>query len=612
MNSNVRSWSQMIDAARARGDSPARQVLIAEAEKVLALPLLRRVYRYEDLGQHRSWRDGRAVPLEPEIQEYFALSMSDHGATWTLAGELPTLAAAYRLTGETAYRNRVIAQLEEAVTWSPLQRPGWTCYQRGARKPADGKTGSWLATGSGVRAIATALDILPTADVSSELRSAAAALFEREIAEILDDWKSKRQWFVQHHNVLTNQWVLPTEGLVRACLAAGRDKHREAYELGVSNMLESIDAHGSAGEFEEGLHYANFTVLSMFHAAHAMAVVGDFRAIERPFLRRFALWAVHHLMPGRLGVNAFDAFSAAAIPRDHQGMREVLSAAATFMGDSAANWALANQFDSASPDAVGLGAATNEQIAPPPLFAQYERATRVNWRSSWRDDATGFWVRGGHSTDQHDHHDRGHVTFILHGRPVLIETGTPAYHHPDLSSLFSTGAGHNVLQIGMESPGENARSTAPRGWQKRSVVAPITTARLDDSGGKVSVDISAGYDGLARWGREIEWNVDSLKIEDAVTLADGAKDVLLFRWHLGVPTARVEGDGREFVVTCEHGVIRITANEPIQITQEPRENHSLVLRGWDDPLPYPRHTCLMVRTQSPVNELHIATAVSRS
>lgn len=48
--------------------------------------------------------------------------------------ELPIIAAAYRLTGGEALRKRVLAQLSEMATWSPLQRPGWTLYAPGHRR----------------------------------------------------------------------------------------------------------------------------------------------------------------------------------------------------------------------------------------------------------------------------------------------------------------------------------------------------------------------------------------------------------------------------------------------------------------------------------------------
>ncbi len=611
----VHNWGQMIRAAQANPAAGAiREAVVAQAREVLALPLVRRVYKLEDVGQHRTWLDGRSNTLGPEIKETFALAMSDHATNRLVGEEMPVLAAAWLLTGEAHFKKRLLAQLEEVATWSPLQRPGWTCYHAKAKLPADGKDGSWLATGTGVRAIGTVLDIVDGETIPASLVAKLHAQLEAEIQQITGDWKARRQWFVRGKNVLTNQWVLPTEGLVRACLILGKEKHAEAYEMGVANLLLAIDAHGEAGEFEEGLDYASFTVTSIFHAAHAMAVNGDERAINCPFLKRFCLWAVHHLMPGGFGINAFDAFASGIIKRDCKHVREILGAGVVFAGDPYAAWALTHLLDGPLKDVVGLAATAGmaELAKEPALFATYQRATRVNWRSSWEENATGLWVRGGHATDQHDHEDRGHVSFILHGKPVFIETGTPAYHHPELGRWFASGAGHNVLQVGLNTPpaGEN-RPVVP-GWQKRGTVAGIVTHKLDAQGGHVSVDVSAGYEDVARWERDVHWDLRSLMVRDYVTLKQGMKEVLLFRWHLGVQEdviIDVKQRGRVFQVAMPDAMVTITSSTPLVVAQEKRESHSLVACGWDDPIPYPRHVCLMVKSVEPVEGLDVVMDV---
>lgn len=277
----------------------ACDAFLAQAREVAASPLIRRAYRFADVGTHRTWLDGRSRALELEIQETFALAMSDHATNERLAYELPLLAAAFRLTGDVSFSDRLFAQLDETAGWSPLQRPGWTCFAPGNRLPADGKDGAWLATGTGVRALADTLEILPAAAQYGDVRGRLEALLAAEIAQVVDDWQTRRPWFVRANNPITNQWVLPTEGLVRACLVLGQARHADAYALGVANLLTALDAHGAQGEFEEGYHYAAFTVSSLLAAARAMALDGDRRAIDHPFLQRFPLWLVHHLQPPR-------------------------------------------------------------------------------------------------------------------------------------------------------------------------------------------------------------------------------------------------------------------------------------------------------------------------
>ena len=97
-----RSWSALLDAAnRDPALQPACRALMAAARKTAQNPPVRRVYRLEDVGKNRTFLDGRSRALEPEIREKFALAMSDTGASKIAADELPLMAAAYRLSGDS-------------------------------------------------------------------------------------------------------------------------------------------------------------------------------------------------------------------------------------------------------------------------------------------------------------------------------------------------------------------------------------------------------------------------------------------------------------------------------------------------------------------------------
>jgi hypothetical protein len=99
--------------------------VIASARKVAARPIVKRVRHYADIGQDRTWLDGRATFMDGQPrQEWFGLAMFDCGTSSTILSELPLLAFAYRCTGEEAFLARIISQLEETATWSPLQRMG--------------------------------------------------------------------------------------------------------------------------------------------------------------------------------------------------------------------------------------------------------------------------------------------------------------------------------------------------------------------------------------------------------------------------------------------------------------------------------------------------------
>jgi hypothetical protein len=614
------NWESVLDTiANDPAHTDAVAEVVKEARRIATLSPVRRVYSYEDIGKHRSQLDGRAVPLQPEFQKLFGLAMSDFFASVRMAAELPVLSAGYHITNDNSILTALLEQLREVATWSPLQRTGWTCYRNDSVHP-DGGTGSWLATGMGIRAIADMFEIVPEAALSDDLTGQLRSLLSTEIAIIVEDWNVKRQWFVSSDNPITNQWMLPTEGLVRACLVLGLDQYSEEYEFGVTNFLRALSAHGRAGEFEEGLSYATFTVESMVHTARAMALVGDRRGVDHPFLKHFPDWYAQHLQPGRMGINCFDAGHMSPLLRDNDRFRGFLSLLTICLDSPVARWTLANQFDGPPSTLVGLfgrGAANTDVNREPPTFAAYERAARVNWRSSWDDNATGIWIRGGHEADQHDHSDRGHVSFVLHGKPVLIEAGTPEYSHPELNRLFSYGTGHNVLQLGTEMPdappGGEIHPPA-RGWQLSQYHAPIvnptmTSRALNGAGGTVSLDPSECYEGVAKWLRTVLWDCDHLEVTDDVELDGDDVDIVLFRWHLGTDeTVAISCENTTHTVAWSDAVMTITAGTPLIATQEAMPDCTLrVLSEGED---HNLHTCIVVQTTESVRQAQITMQLS--
>jgi hypothetical protein len=592
------SWTSLIDAARNNSKlGPERDKFIARARQVAGRQIVKRVYEYEDIGKYRTSLDGRARPLTGmSRQKWFGLAMSDFGTSSTINQELPLLAVAYRWTREEVFRVRIIAQLEEAATWSPLQRPGFSLYTPSPKPvPADFKDGNWLATGLGVRALADTLEIMPSDSLPRPLVEKIHALLRKEIASIVDDWQTKRSWFIRSNDPRTNQWVLPTEGLVRACLVMGKDKYPAEYELGTRNLLAALDAQGPKGEFYEGIGYANFTVESMLHAAHAMAVAGDVRGLSHPFLRRFPTWMAHHLQPGRFRINSFDAGGAKATITDGS-FRGLLSLFLVLTNDPVTRWTLTNQFAGPSDDFVGLLArATSGESQDPGCFASYESACHVNWRSSWADDATGVWVRGGHRLDGHDHFDRGHVNFILHGKPILIEAGTPSYDNPRMNELYSTVIGHNVLEIS--------------GCTVKRMPAPITVVRLDSESGEVVVDPTAGYSALKRWLRRVRWDTDRLDVVDEVVFPADKSGVLAFRWHLGTQDqVGVDESGAKVTVTWPDAKMTLESSVPLAVTSEmlPDNTVNLGKKVGPDYL----HRCIVVRIAQPCNAWTLKTSVA--
>jgi hypothetical protein len=219
----------------------------------------------------------------------------------------------------------------------------------------------------------------------------------------------------------------------------------------------------------------------------------------------------------------------------------------------------------------------------------------VNWRSSWADDADGVWVRGGHPLDGHDHLDRGHVNYIVRGKPLLIEAGTPDYDNPVINTLYSTVAGHNVLEV--------------EGIKPKRASAPILVTRLDASGSDLMVDGTACYPGLKKWQRRVTWNQSQLTVKDHVSAPADKPAVMLFRWHLGIDQpAKITGEGGTWLVVWPEGTLALTSSVPMTVTQVKLPDNTVCLgkkdNGWDF-----LHTYVVVRTSQSVSRANLTTTV---
>lgn len=592
--------------ARDQGAAKARDSLVAQARIDAAKPILRRPTTLTGIRQSR-------VPLKYDVRppkfsalgdsdwEVFCLSQGDNGAGSILKTELPRIAAAATLTAEAPLLERALAQLAELATWEPLERRGWSLSN--AKPRLQGDDGAWLGTGWLVRAIADTVDILTPEKMPQALAAALRSRLAAELALMEGDWQSGRPWYVRAQAAHSNQWILPNEALVRACLFLGPDAHREAYERGIANLLRSMDLQGPDGEFVEGLRYSGLSLESLYSIARATARAGDDRLRKHPFLRRFPTWLAHHFQPGGFLINAFDSpgSSRGNLSRD-QGL---LATAAVVSGNPHAIWALRTRAGFGDTlDAIIAANVAAQSGSLPPLHAHYTFATRLNWRSSWDDDAaTGLWIRGGHPTDFHDHMDRGHVNFIIGKRPILIEAGTLTYAVPNNATHLRSVAGHNVLQIGDAAPDRLDPSALKHAGQiltREHRPAPITVAQMDGAGGIATVDVSKCYASVARWLRRVEWDSVAVTVDDDLELKED--DIAQFRWHLGVlanaapSTTPGRIDVGDIVLTYE-------GDQPLVARIEPMPDATLESGKITE------HACVVLRTTSPVKRLKLKTNV---
>jgi len=571
-------------------------------------PIWRRHHTVEALAADPAYnmkyreKPAHQAHIDDSAWQRFALSLADADAANILANALPEVAAAARLARDPALLDYVLSQLGEAATWAPIQRPGWS-----GGEPV---RSAWLGTAWGVRGIVTTLAELPAGSVPPRLEAALRHRLEDEIAGIREDWRAGRAWYVRDDAAYSNQWILPLEALALASLHNGLDRHREDYEFAVAGLLRALDAQGPAGEGVEGMQYANMSFESLLSAAVAARAAGDDRLVSHPALAGFPLWHLHHRQPAGFLVNAFDA-------RNPDLDWSLLARFAVELRDPHARWALDRRPPPAeAPRSLALLRAARLADVPgrePPTFAAYPVAARVNWIESNAahergpaNRVSGFWMRGGHRSDEHDHQDRGHVNFIVAGRPVLIEAGLASYGITEHPTHYGSVAGHNVLQIGAHAPSGLTPSVLRSAGQildRAHRGAPLDVRRLDASGGEVAVDVSACYAGLKRWVRVAAWNARELAVRDEVELVE--PEVVVFRWHLGAPADAsvsrpapgcVEIDG----IRLEH---RPHDSVPLEISVESMPDNTLALAPG-------RHATVVTKTAGPTRVLTLTTRAS--
>ncbi|MBC2600196.1 heparinase II/III domain-containing protein [Puniceicoccus vermicola] len=541
--------------------------------------------------------------ISEETWEQVALSFADIDIAYGMAAKLPRMAACARFTQDAELGQYVADQLMIISTWDPLQRPGWSLRNNNRITiPADGD-GAWLGTGWMIRAITDSMALLPDEYKTPELEEAVHHRLNEEIDSLMDDWNTKRQWFFRVEAASSNQWVMPSEAMIRASLFTGKDEHPEAYEVGVQNLLKTLDTLGENGEFPEGLSYSSMTLTGIVLAAGAAAEEGDLRLIEHPFLQNYPTWFAHHIQPGNALINSFDMGKPEVTDYDFQ---QSMALFAVYLDNPVALWTLENYtgFPKTIEGVIASILPTTDAEAPS-LFAYYPMATRVNWRDSWAKDSSGFWMRGGHIEDSHDHMDRGHVNFTVDGDPILIEAGKPPYDDPRYFSHFKSVAGHNVLQVGTQSPEDFSEESLRAGGGQILAgdhrEAPMEVLRLDSLGGEVTVDASNAYATVEEWIRNASWDSEELTVIDTVELE--MPETMLFRWHLNErANSPIEWSEKKLLVGDV--VIQWESDTPIRVQTE------LMPATKGHGRPIEEKICVVMTTEQPGTSWNLRTTIS--
>lgn len=551
----------------------------------------------------------------------YLLACNDISLSDMVYFELPYMAAAYRLTGNLALRDRLLLQLEEMCSWVPFQRPGWTLPYTSSPS-TNVQDGVFVTTGVMIQALDLALNILPAEifEGTGDLRDQINTRLAGEVAQIHQDWTNEVLNVVKTDKYQSNQWIIPLSGMAIGAAYLGMDTQQDSFDYAAGRLKLSLDQNGEDGSLSEGYGYGlSRTTSSLFLYKNCVERIGDDRLAGYSCYSNLPAWSAMCFQPNGHVVNPFDWYEG---QQDNgvEELQDIFEELSVVSGDDISGALLNMFYDEPLPTVFGMLSLGQASAAVAlPLYGLFERSKMFVWRDSWGSDAgCGLWMRGGDSLDAHDHWDRGHVNWIVDGDAVLIEAGTPGYASTNKLSGYDSVVGHNVLQIGTDLFPTKGNAGLTEG------------ANISSNGGSVSFatgEVSGSAYYPVEWSRDVDWSVSdgmdrTLAVTDLVTSASATS--LTFRWHLATevtPTISEDPNTHIVTVTVPAGTMQLGSDlvnsKAVSITITPSTDLSVtsVLR-YDHTLKHNltahEHTTLEVTTESPVTSLSVITEFSVS
>jgi hypothetical protein len=605
--------------------------ILQAADAIVAQPLIRRLRTLDEVLNGRSGArkfapHGRTPLLvrdkKMKLAETFGLALSDVSAARLIYQELPAVAAAYRVTGKPELLDYLLKQLEELSTWQPIQRTGWTINMN-TKSHSGRRDGVWLGTGFTIMGAVLAMDMLPPDAVPAELKGKIDAWLTYEVKLIASDWTNQVPWYVRKHAAQSNQWVVPSAGLLCAASYLGKDRVPEEYAQGLNNILETMTRVGDDGSSSEGFTYAtSWTVPALYTCAYLLQRAGDNSLAAKPFFANFPGWLAAHYQPGGYIINCFDYWGGCRNMYDRY-MLDNIAMLAAISDSPISQWLMFNQHGRMPGNAYGLlcYAMPAERMKEPSLYAQFECGRLLTWRSTWQDDASGLWLRGRDPEDFHAHFDCGHINYVKDGKLMLLEAGTTGYSDKRMMHDYKSLRGHNVIQVGEKILNN-----------QKPYEAPFKVAKLDAAGGDVTIEATKAYDKAKSYSRQVVWDKQKLLATDRLELNQA--ETIRIRWHLGTavePRISQTDDGWDITIApgketfpgfygkflSEWGqrpetdifetsgmTIHITADQPVTVTAAKQVDHTIKYRKR-----YHEHIVLTVKTDAPVENLNASFAI---
>jgi oligo-alginate lyase len=360
-----------------------------------------------------------------------------------------TLGLLYQLTGDKRYVDKLRAAM---LYYSDYGR--WTAQSFGHRSPP---WYSELDTAKFGFGYATGYDALHAVLSDADRKMIADAMVRLAVLPILNDWVLPGTRIQSFDSMGHNWWGVCVSGAGVCALALLGDDSRaqgwiDAMDAGFEqwfnyrgNVLQNRAAtFERSGPSYEGVNYTNYGVSEYLHyrLAWQNTYPGRKPAHLEP-LDHLASYFLHTLYPTSSGPYALN-FNDSSLECDSTTIILLLIACGLGTPEASRYLELAHTHPQGT-----LLPLLRQHRGPPALMNAANSCIYpdMGWammRSSWEDDATLLAMKSGY-TWNHAHADAGSFILFKQGMPLVIDSGTCAYHRPEYSKYYCQSQAHNVI-----------------------------------------------------------------------------------------------------------------------------------------------------------------------
>lgn len=552
---------------------------------------------------------------EPEWAAQRDLAVNDHEVGARLAFVLPLVAAASRLSDDTALLETVIAQLESIARWEPWQR-----YPEAWGEPPETEPAANGSTPSGEATAATP-DIVPEEAAEAEdlplqgdafaatplETGPATALMARAVVETLEilgaeslptDVSDALQARITVELNHAEDYAYTREStreppflplhLAETIILLGpisRPERMDDLSILTGKLVQPLlREDGFAGSLGPlALADARFAE-QLLAVARGLLATGDETVRDSPawsaFVRSIAL---RRFAAQPLSLADIDrGQSPADLARIHGAV------CATFLvsGQTDALWTSRNiGAQPASLAALAVATHVARHVPPEPTaprsFGGYGNAGWTVWRSAWRPTASAIALFAGSDAD--DRAASGHFVYYWKGRPIIADTA---------------GGLENTVRVN-ELPHESGSGS-------------LLVRDVSLESGSARIVAGSVHPNLNSWNRDIFWTETGLRVTDSIAFELGRRGRLSIAWNLagseaptirgGARRMRLRWPGADMEIQCtqtpeteiiDTGTVVGTPEGPVPVHQlilrfpDNLRNVRLTTRLFPRPLPAP-------------------------